>query len=215
MGDHAAELNAAVETLADLDLVFARAKYADHLKASQPKLMRFRPSRDGKNPGLTLKLKQARHPLLDQETVVPIDLVVEDDIYMLLITGPNTGGKTVTLKTVGLLACMAQSGLHLPTAEGAEISFFENIYADIGDEQSIEQSLSTFSGHITNIIHILNSAGRKSLVIFDELGAGTDPQEGAALARAILTYLVENAIPTMVATHYPELKAYAHATPAW
>jgi DNA mismatch repair protein MutS2 len=213
IGDHAAELIAAVETLADLDLVFAKAKYADRLKATRPKLMRFKPARHGINPGLTLNLKQARHPLLDPETVVPIDVETARDIYILLITGPNTGGKTVTLKTVGLMACMAQSGLHLPVAEGSEISLFEAIYADIGDEQSIEQSLSTFSGHITNIIHILDHADRKSLVVFDELGAGTDPQEGAALARAILTFLVEKGIPTLVATHYPELKAYAHATP--
>ncbi|HKJ28399.1 MAG TPA: endonuclease MutS2, partial [Anaerolineales bacterium] len=213
IGTHSHEIIAAVETLADLDLVFAKAKYADRLKAAQPTLTRFKPDRQGINPGLTLNLKQARHPLLDPETVVPIDVETAADIYILLITGPNTGGKTVTLKTVGLLACMAQSGLHLPTAEESSISIFENIYADIGDEQSIEQSLSTFSGHITNIIHILNSAGRKSLVIFDELGAGTDPQEGAALARAILTFLVDNGIPTLVATHYPELKAYAHTTP--
>jgi DNA mismatch repair protein MutS2 len=212
IGNHSAEIIAAVDTLADLDLVFAKAKYADRIEATQPKLMRFRLKKDG-NPGLTLKLRQARHPLLDPETVVPIDVETSPETYILLITGPNTGGKTVTLKTVGLLACMAQSGMHLPVAEESEISLFEDIYADIGDEQSIEQSLSTFSGHITNIIHLLKNASQKSLVILDELGAGTDPQEGAALARAILTFLVENGIPTLVATHYPELKAYAHTTP--
>ncbi|MBN2046155.1 MAG: endonuclease MutS2 [Anaerolineales bacterium] len=213
LGQHAAELTAAVNTLAALDLVFAKAKYAEDLEAIQPKLIRFHKPKDGVNPNLTLKLWQARHPLLDQKTVVPIDVETDPETYILLITGPNTGGKTVTLKTVGLLACMAQAGMHIPAAEGSEITMFKNIYADIGDEQSIEQSLSTFSGHITNIIQILDKAGQNTLVILDELGAGTDPQEGAALAQAILTYLVDAGIPTLVATHYPELKAYAHSTP--
>ncbi|MGD2027076.1 MAG: endonuclease MutS2 [Anaerolineales bacterium] len=213
MGDHQEDLTAAVNTLARLDLIFAKAKYAEELTAVKPKLVRFKPAKQGPNPGLTLKIWQARHPLLDPETAVPIDVETDPETYILLITGPNTGGKTVTLKTVGVLACMAQAGLHIPALEGSEISFFENIYADIGDEQSIEQSLSTFSAHINNIIGILSSADKKSLVILDELGAGTDPQEGAALAQAILTYLVERGIPTLVATHFPELKAYAHATP--
>ena len=212
LGEHAAELQAAVNTLAALDLVFAKAKFAEKLEAIQPKLVRFSKPKNG-NPGMVLKLWQARHPLLDPETVVPIDVETDPETYILLITGPNTGGKTVTLKTVGLLACMAQSGLHIPALEGSEISLFKDIYADIGDEQSIEQSLSTFSGHITNIIKILMKAGQDTLVILDELGAGTDPQEGAALAQAILTFLVDAGIPTLVATHYPELKAYAHSTP--
>jgi DNA mismatch repair protein MutS2 len=213
VGDHADDLIAAVETLAKLDLIFAKAKYAEELEANEPKLQRFRKSKSGGNPGVTLRLWQARHPLLDQMTVVPIDVEIDPDTYVLLITGPNTGGKTVTLKTVGVFACMAQSGLHLPTLKGSEISLFKAIFADIGDEQSIEQSLSTFSGHITNICRILDHASGESLVILDELGAGTDPQEGAALAQAILSFLVDRGIPTLVATHFPELKSYAHATP--
>jgi DNA mismatch repair protein MutS2 len=213
IGEHANEIIAAVETLAELDLVFAKAKYADALKATEPVLKEFTPTKKGPNPGLTMRLWQARHPLLDPETVVPVDVDVDVGTYVLLITGPNTGGKTVTLKNVGLLACMAQAGLHIPVQPGSEISLFQAIYADIGDEQSIEQSLSTFSGHITNIIHILDKADQRSLVLLDELGAGTDPQEGAALAQALLTFLIERGISTLVATHYPELKAYAHATP--
>jgi DNA mismatch repair protein MutS2 len=213
MGDHEHDLIVAVESLAALDLVFAKAKYALELEASKPTLVRFKSAQTETNPGLTMKLWQARHPLLDPKTVVAIDVEMDSETYILLITGPNTGGKTVTLKTVGLMSCMAQAGLHIPAQEGSSVSFFEDIYADIGDEQSIEQSLSTFSGHITNIIHILEKANQKTLVILDELGAGTDPQEGAALAQAILTYLVGRGIPTLVATHYPELKAYAHATP--
>jgi DNA mismatch repair protein MutS2 len=213
VGTNAEALIEAVKTLAQLDLIFAKAKYAESLTAIEPQLKRFKRSKSGINPGMTLRLYQARHPLLEPETVVPIDVETDPETYSLLITGPNTGGKTVTLKTVGLLACMSQSGMHIPALEGSEISLFKAIYADIGDEQSIEQSLSTFSGHITNIIKILDQATQDSLVILDELGAGTDPQEGAALARGILTFLVERGIPTLVATHYPELKTYAHATP--
>lgn len=203
----------AVDTLAELDLVFARAKYSDSLKAVEPTLHEIPGDTGRPHPGTVIRLYQARHPLLDPQTVVPIDVELDPQTYAMVVTGPNTGGKTVTLKTIGLLALMAQAGLHIPAHPGSEISVFDNIYADIGDEQSIEQSLSTFSGHITNIIRILKQANRRSLVLLDELGAGTDPQEGAALARALLTHLLERGITTLVTTHHPELKAYAHATP--
>ena len=215
VGRQAAELLGTVDTIAELDMAFARAKYAGDLQAVEPALhpLTEKPASGSEHPGTVIRLYQARHPLLDPAGVVPIDFELDPQTYALVITGPNTGGKTVTLKTVGLLALMAQSGMHVPALSGSEISVFQAIYADIGDEQSIEQSLSTFSGHITNIIHILESADRRSLVILDELGAGTDPQEGAALARALLSHLLSRSITTLVTTHHPELKAYAHATP--
>jgi DNA mismatch repair protein MutS2 len=212
VGMQAGNILNTVDRVADLDLCFAKAKYSDHLAASEPVLHPISKSSQG-HPGTIIRLYQARHPLLDPATVVPIDVELDSQTYAMVVTGPNTGGKTVTLKTIGLLALMAQSGLHIPANSGSEISLFHAIYADIGDEQSIEQSLSTFSGHITNIIRILEHADRRSLVILDELGAGTDPQEGAALARALLTHLLERGITTLVTTHHPELKAFAHGTP--
>jgi DNA mismatch repair protein MutS2 len=223
IGEHREELTYGVENLAMLDLIFAKAKYAEELKASEPVLHqlsanRYRQTAKNQDPELKtenrtlIHLRQARHPLLDPQTVVPIDVDPKPGTRAIIITGPNTGGKTVSLKTVGLLALMAQSGLHIPTQSGSELPCFHAVYADIGDEQSIEQSLSTFSGHITNIIRILKQIDHRSLVVFDELGAGTDPQEGAALARAILNHLLESGCTTLVATHYPELKTFAHST---
>ena len=212
VGEQAEPITRTVEALADLDLAFAKARYADSLAAAEPILQPFVRRTDG-HPGSTLRLLAARHPLLDPHTVVPVDLDLDRDTYALVITGPNTGGKTVALKTAGLLALMAQCGLHLPAASGSELSAFESVFADIGDEQSIEQSLSTFSSHVTNTIRILEQAAPESLVVLDELGAGTDPQEGSALARAILGAFLARPVTVLVATHYPELKAYAHATP--
>ena len=210
VGANADALQAIVRCLATLDLTFACAKYAEELHAAEPILLPI-PETDKNLP--ILQLIRARHPLLDPASVVPIDVALEKGVHALVITGPNTGGKTVTLKTVGLLALMAQSGLHIPAQSGSQLCIFRDIFADIGDEQSIEQSLSTFSSHITNIVRILTRLNRATLVLLDELGAGTDPQEGSALARAILGYLVVRKVPCLVATHYPELKAYAHATP--
>ncbi|MEW5870575.1 MAG: endonuclease MutS2 [Chloroflexota bacterium] len=219
VGLHAYEITHTVEIIAELDLAQAQAKYSDDLHATEPVLQPIPRSKPGSqrpaslNPQATIRLYQARHPLLDPKTVVAIDVELDEQTYALVVTGPNTGGKTVTLKTIGLLALMAQAGLHIPAHSGSEISVFKNIFADIGDEQSIEQSLSTFSSHITNIIRILEKADVRSLVILDELGAGTDPTEGAALARALLTRLLGRGITTLVTTHHPELKAFAHATP--
>ncbi len=212
VGEQAEAIIGTVEVIAELDLAFAKARYAEVLAAAEPILQPFAPRQDG-HPGSTVRLLAARHPLLDANSVVPVDLDLDRDTYALVITGPNTGGKTVSLKTAGLLALMAQCGLHLPAGSGSELSVFESVYADIGDEQSIEQSLSTFSSHVTNTIRILDQATPESLVVLDELGAGTDPQEGSALARAILGAFLRRPVTVLVATHYPELKAYAHSTP--
>ncbi|MGC8838165.1 MAG: endonuclease MutS2 [Anaerolineae bacterium] len=205
-----------VEALAELDLIFAKARYAEAIRGVEPHLVPFRQRQEDEavpHPGSVIELWQARHPLLDPEKVVPIDIYLGDDYFVLVLTGPNTGGKTVTLKTVGLLAAMAQAGLAIPAAEGSRLTVFNGIYADIGDEQSIEQSLSTFSSHMGRIIRILQEADSRSLVLLDELGAGTDPVEGSALARAILSHLVARRITTLATTHYSELKVYAHKTP--
>jgi DNA mismatch repair protein MutS2 len=212
VGEAADQLDEIVAALALLDLAFAKARYAEELRAAEPILKPWGEWSEG-HPGSSFRLGLARHPLLDPEMVVPVDLLFDPETYALVITGPNTGGKTVALKTAGLLTLMAQCGLHIPAQSGSELSVFESVFADIGDEQSIEQSLSTFSAHISNIVEILEKAGPRSLVILDELGAGTDPQEGAALAKALLDEFLARACVTLVATHYPELKSYAHVTP--
>jgi DNA mismatch repair protein MutS2 len=212
VGHESKYINRTVETLAELDLAFAKAKYADAIEAAPSELVGFRDA-PHPHPGSTIHLVQARHPLLDPQMVVPIDVEMDEETFVLVITGPNTGGKTVALKTIGLLALMAQCGLHLPAAPGSRLSVFKEIFADIGDEQSIEQSLSTFSSHMTNIIGILDEADEQTLVILDELGAGTDPAEGSALARALLDDLVSRGVTTLVTTHHPELKIYSHEKP--
>jgi DNA mismatch repair protein MutS2 len=212
IGRSAGQIMQTIAALAELDLALMCAKYAEDIHAVEPVMKPFQPAREN-HPGSTIHLYKARHPMLDQEKVVPIDIDLDEQTFALVITGPNTGGKTVTLKTAGLLVLMAQSGLHIPAQSGSCISIFQDVFADIGDEQSIEQSLSTFSGHITNIIRIMKLSSLNSLVLLDELGAGTDPQEGAALARAMLAFLIQKRITCLVATHYPELKAFAHTTP--
>jgi len=214
VGELAGVITPGVAALAELDLAFAKAKFSQELRACEPILLKMSDPQRGKDERKpSIRLLNARHPLLDPQAVVPVSIDTSPGTFALVITGPNTGGKTVTLKTVGLLVVMALSGLHIPAQSGSELPCFKAVYADIGDEQSIEQSLSTFSGHITNIVHILKKADPGSLVILDELGAGTDPQEGAALARAILSSLLARTITTFVATHYPELKTFAHSTP--
>lgn len=200
-----------VQLLGYLDLTFAKARYAIDHSCVQPTMRGIQPRPGAQaHPGTSIQLKGARHPLL-QGHVVPLDLNFDDDSWVLVVTGPNTGGKTVALKTVGLIALMAQCGLQVP-ADEAELSVFQGVFADIGDEQSIEQSLSTFSSHMTNIIDILQHADHRSLVILDEVGAGTDPTEGSALARALLNCLKNSGVTTLVTTHHPELKVYGVET---
>lgn len=208
VGAEAERIGRSLEALAAIDLGLAKARLAASMRATRPVLV------DEHAPhGRRIALRRARHPLIDPQVVVPIDLELGATFRVLVITGPNTGGKTVALKTVGLLALMTQSGLYIPADEGSEMCVFDGVFADIGDEQSIQQNLSTFSSHMGRVIAMLDAVTDRSLVLLDELGAGTDPEEGAALARAIVVELLEIGCLAIGTTHYSELKAFAYATP--
>ncbi|MCP1100894.1 DNA mismatch repair protein MutS2 [Aequitasia blattaphilus] len=202
-GEYVPEIRRNYHVLCELDFIFAKGSLSLEENASKPLF----------NTQGIIHIRSGRHPLLDQKTVVPITVTLGEDFNLLIITGPNTGGKTVSLKTIGLFTLMGQSGLHIPALDRSKLCIFKNVFADIGDEQSIEQSLSTFSSHMTNIVSFLDEANRDSLVLFDELGAGTDPTEGAALAISILDHLFQKQVRCVATTHYSELKVYAMSTP--
>jgi len=218
IADQKPALDRMIEAIAAIDLALAKARLADRMQATRPTLYRPATGRkvrdtDTGHPTHYIRLDQARHPLIDPAQVVPTDIEIGEKFRVLLITGPNTGGKTVALKTVGLLTLMAQTGLFIPANDTSVVSVFPSVFVDIGDEQSIEQSLSTFSSHMRNIVSMLDHVRSDSLVLLDEVGAGTDPQEGSALARAIISALLRKRAMVIATTHYSEVKAYAYATP--
>jgi DNA mismatch repair protein MutS2 len=210
LGKHAQEISQSLAAIAELDVAVAKARYAREMKGLEPIVLADGAAEAG--PGTVLILKEARHPLLGP-SAVPLTLEMGTEFRVLLVTGPNTGGKTVMLKTVGLLSAMMQSGIPIPASDGTALPVFDGIFADIGDEQSIEQTLSTFSWHMSNLVRVVTSATKRSLVLLDEPGSSTDPSEGAALARSLLQHFLEHSVLTLATTHYVDVKVYAHITP--